>query len=154
MENWYLISLLFAIFGSVISIPTNRGNDQEHARKRRSVEAFVREEINNMDSSDLFLDIFVNDDFNQYVDYEMLFNHEIDATGRYKSPSSVVQPLPSLDLKMKSRYTRSIKLEKNKVPDSRENELLEKLKALGKESRNNGFNQKFSNDLVCNLGKI
>ena len=146
MENWYLIPLLFAIFGSVISIPTKRGNDKEHARKRRSVEAFVREEINNMDSSDLFLDIFVNDDFNQYVDYEMLFNHEIDATGRYKSPSSVVQPLPSLDLKMKSRYTRSIKLEKNKVPDSRENELLEKLKVLGKESRNKGFDpQKFSN---------
>ena len=99
-----------------------------------------------MDSSDLFLDVFVNDDFNQYVDYEMLFNHGIDATGQHKGPSSVVQPLPSLDLKMKSRYTRSIKFEKEKVPDPRENELLEKLKELGKESKNKGFDpQKFSN---------
>ena len=138
MEKW-LIPLLCAIIESVSSNPTRRGADNDHTRKRRSVEAFVREEINNMDSSDLFLDVFVNDDFNQYVDYEMLFNHGIDATGQHKGPSSVVQPLPSLDLKMKSRYTRSIKFEKEKVPDPRENELLEKLKELGKESKNKGL---------------
>ena len=101
LSNQIFLSKTFYFFRDALLYITN---DFLHF----SVEAFVREEISNMDSSELFLDIFVNDDYNHFVDYKMLFNHEGDAASQYKQPSSVVQPLPSTDFMLKSRYTRFV----------------------------------------------
>ena len=67
----------------------------------------MREEVNTIDTSDLFLDVFVNDDFNNYGGLLSLEND--DATsfppGDGLSVSVVQQPLPPR-LMTKSRFTR------------------------------------------------
>ena len=79
-----------------------------------SVEAFVREEINTMDHSDLFLDIFINDDFTQYggISDLVLPGDNNDATDTdntwHQGSSSVVQPLPPHAMIAKSRFVRSV----------------------------------------------
>ena len=66
----------------------------------------MREEVNTIDTSDLFLDVFVNDDFNNYGGL-LTLEHD-DATsnpGDGLSVSVVQQPLPPR-LMTKSRFTR------------------------------------------------
>ena len=65
----------------------------------------MREEVNTIDTSDLFLDVFVNDDFTNYGG--LLSLDQDDATSYPKDgPVSVVQqPLPPR-LMTKSRFTR------------------------------------------------
>ena len=108
-----------------------------------SVDAFVREEINKIDSSDLFLDVFVNDDFTHFGGFDDLLNE--DAVVGPQQQSSVVNPIPSPLMIAKSRFVRSIKSEKLNSTKSREQELLEKLKHLTEESEKKGFDpQKFT----------
>ena len=79
-----------------------------------TVEAFVREEINTMDHSELFLDIFINDDFTQYGGFNdlVLPGDNSDATDTdntwHQGSSSVVQPLPPHAMIVKSRFVRSV----------------------------------------------
>ena len=71
------------------------------------VDALVREEVNTIDTSDLFLDVFVNDDFTNYGGGLLTLDHD-DATsypGEGLSVSVVQQPLPPR-LMTKSRFTR------------------------------------------------
>ena len=91
------------------------------------VDALVREEVNTIDTSDLFLDVFVNDDFNNYGGL-LTLEHD-DATsnpGAGLSVSVVQQPLPPR-LMTKSRFTRSTTTE--------DNNLLEKLKEMARNSK-------------------
>lgn len=66
----------------------------------------MREEINTMDSSDLFLDTFLNDDYHLGGLDELLNHVENDAASNPQGPSSVVQPLPPIALAAKSRFVR------------------------------------------------
>ena len=65
----------------------------------------MREEVNTIDSSDLFLDVFVNDDFTNYGGL-LTLDHDDATSYPQDGPVSVVQqPLPPR-LMTKSRFTR------------------------------------------------
>ena len=65
----------------------------------------MREEVNTIDSSDLFLDVFVTDHFNNYGGLLSL-EHE-DATSYHQEGSVSVAQQPSPPrLMTKSRFTR------------------------------------------------
>ena len=91
------------------------------------VDALVREEVSTIDTSDLFLDVFVNDDFTNYGGL-LTLDHDDDATSYPgDGPVSVVQqPMPPR-LMTKSRFTRSTTTE--------DNNLLEKLKEMARNSK-------------------
>ena len=104
----------------------------------------MREEVTTIDSSDLFLDVFVNDDFTNYGGL-LTLDHE-DATSYPQdglSVSVVQQPLPPR-LMTKSRFTRW-RLEKESIASglyflirstsTNDSNLLEKLKEMAKDSK-------------------
>ena len=65
----------------------------------------MREEVNTIDSSDLFLDVFVNDDFTNYGGL-LTLEHDDATSYPQDGPVSVAQqPLPPR-LMTKSRFTR------------------------------------------------
>ena len=70
----------------------------------------MREEMNTMDSSDLFLDTFLNDDYHLGSLNELLHHveNDADASSAPQGSSSVVQPLPPLSYAAKSRFVRSV----------------------------------------------
>ena len=103
----------------------------------------MREEVNTIDSSDLFLDVFVNDDFTNYGGL-LTLDHDDATSYPQDGPVSVVQqPLPPR-LMTKSRFTRW-RLENESIASglyclirstsTDDSNLLEKLKEMAKDSK-------------------
>lgn len=127
-------------------------------RHRRSVDALVREEVNTIDTSDLFLDVFITDEFNQYGGLEEYEPFDAtDATadpdgpvGVAHSPAKVKFQQANRMLNPKTRFVRST--DDNKVAEkdlSKDTELMEKLKELAKNSKNdNSFDTQKFTDLL------
>jgi len=153
----FLSCALLLLFNEDIS-DKNEPTFQSLKRQRRSVDALVREEVNTIDTSDLFLDVFITDDFNQYGGLEEFGVFDTaDATADpdgpvalSNSPLGVKYQHANRRLNPKIRFVRSA--EDNKVGEkdpSKDSELMEKLKELARNSKNeNSFDTQKFTDLL------
>jgi len=165
-----VILSVFCISALYFSHSFKHRNDSEqiYLRKhKRSVEALVREEVNKMDTSDLFLDVFITDEFNHYGGLEEFNSFDVgDATDDPEGPVAVAQSHAghkfrpaNRKMNMQTRFVRSIgdivkkqTLVENQLDEkdlSKDTELMEKLKELARNSKNdNSFDTQKFTDLL------
>ena len=125
------------------------------------VDELVREEVNTIDSSDLFLDVFVTDHFTNYGG--LLSLERDDATSfPQDGPVSVAQQPPPPRLMTKSRFTRwegeaggflTYSIVRSTSSSDQDN-LLDKLKEMARNSKTDeSFDTKKFADLLDDYTK-